>query len=72
MEEYSAVLVETAAVCHDDTEHGFERDRIARRVLGIDDEPRGGFDYVKRVPKKWPEDLFWNCSDDRRSNAARS
>ena len=49
-----------------------ERDRLARRVLGIDDEPRGGFDYVKRVPKKWPEDLFWNCSDDRGSNAARS
>ena len=29
-----------------------ERDRLARRVLGIDDEPRRGFDYVKRVPKK--------------------
>lgn len=25
VEEYSAALVETAAVCHDDTEHGFER-----------------------------------------------
>ncbi len=45
--------------CHADTEHCFEGGADSPGVYFIiDDEPRGGFDYVKPEPKKKSGDLF--------------